>query len=94
MVTDALIGARVNGVMFRKRIPQTKLAARLGISQSALSKKLHGDRPWTTDDIYDTARLLRVPVEELLPPLAEVLPHLDSNQKPFGYRLQSPPING
>jgi len=89
MTTDQLIGKRVAGIMFDKRVPQTKMSRRLGITQSTLSKKLHGDRPWSTEEVYQAARLLKASIEDVLPTMDEVLPHLDSNQEPFGYRRAS-----
>ncbi len=86
MTTDQLIGERVHQIMFRRRVKQTQLCQRMGISQSTLSNKLHGKRPWTSDEVYLAAYLLKVPVGDILPPINEVLPHLDSNQKPFGKR--------
>lgn len=89
MTTDQLIGKRVAGIMFDKRVPQTKMSRRLGITQSTLSKKLHGDRPWATEEVYQAARLLKVPISDVMPPMEDVLPHLDLNQEPFGYRRAS-----
>ena len=86
-----MIGERVHRTMFRKRVPATQLARKMGISQSTMSKKLHGDRPWTPDDIYKAAYFLGVDPQDFMPALEEWLPHLDSNQKPFGYWLGGPP---
>lgn len=63
---DEAFGLVVHEAMFRQRISQTKLAAALGITQSALSKKLHGSRPWTLADMIDIADALRLDLRDLL----------------------------
>ena len=88
MTVDQIVGERFAIVMFRKGLSQTKLAPRLGITQTALSKKLHGDRPWTLEELLTMASILDMPVEEIL---AE-LPHLDSNQEPCGFWLGGIPF--
>ena len=82
---DALVGERVMILMFRKRISQVAMARQLRIDQSALSRKLRGERAWSVDDLRQVALLLKIPLSDLLPG-PEELPHLDSNQKPFGTR--------
>jgi len=81
MTADAIVGERFALVMFRKGLSQTKLAPRLGITQTALSNKLHGKRPWTLTELMTMAAILDMRIEDVL---AE-LPHLDSNQEPCGY---------
>lgn len=72
---DIEVGETVHRLMFRRRITQTKLCKSMNMTQSTLSKKLHGERKWTLDDVYAAAAALNVPIEELLP-------RLDSNQQP------------
>jgi transcriptional regulator with XRE-family HTH domain len=79
MSIDAMVGETLHMRMWQKKVPQTRLADRLGISQSTLSKKLRGQVKWSLDELYVVARALDVDVRDLLP-------HLDSNQKPFGSR--------
>ncbi|WP_411157526.1 helix-turn-helix domain-containing protein [Nocardia otitidiscaviarum] len=43
---DEFIGERVHAVMWRLKMSQTDLAAELGITQTALSHKLRGKRPF------------------------------------------------
>ena len=82
MSIDAAVGETLHMKMWQKRVPQTRLAQRLGVSQSTLSKKLRGQVKWSLDELYAAASALDVDPRELLP-------HLDSNQKPFGYLLVS-----
>lgn len=87
MTVDQIVGERFAIVMFRKGLSQTKLAPRLGITQTALSKKLHGERPWTLEELLTMASILDMPVEEVL---AE-LPHMDSNHEPCGFWVAGVP---
>ncbi|HST84625.1 MAG TPA: helix-turn-helix transcriptional regulator [Kineosporiaceae bacterium] len=90
---DALLGAKIHQTMFLKRISQTKLAPKIGISQSVLSKKLRGQVPWSVTELLYAANALGVDPGELLPKVdpksatdaAGALPRLDLNQQPFGY---------
>jgi len=59
-------GRTVYMTMFDKRIKQTALARETGIEQSLLSKKLHGKRPWTLDELIRVADALRVDARDLL----------------------------
>lgn len=52
--------------MWRKRVSQQKLAEALGTTQSSVSKKVRGTRPFTLDEILTTAQVLEVPPSELL----------------------------
>jgi transcriptional regulator with XRE-family HTH domain len=88
---DQLIGERIHHLMWRQRISQTRLAAMLGMTQSALSKKVHGERPWFASELITVAKALNTQVSALLPsefdpdPPAVPLPRLDLNQQPFDH---------
>lgn len=75
---DAVIGANVHVLMWRAQEPQTRLAPLLGITQSALSNKLRGKRPWFAAEIDWVARHYHVTRDALF----SKLPDLDSNQEP------------
>ena len=62
---NAAIGERVHRVMWTRRIPQSVIARELGLSQSAISRKLHGDRAWDADDVLAVAELLDLSLEYL-----------------------------
>lgn len=68
MSTDAYIGEQVHRRMWRLRLRQTELAPHLGMTQSALSRKLRGERAWSFDDVQTIAGLLGVDRDDLLPP--------------------------
>jgi transcriptional regulator with XRE-family HTH domain len=82
VTVDEAVGQNLHMTMWRRGIPQTRLAERLGVTQGTLSRKLRGKSPWTLDEVYAAAAALGCDPKELLP-------HLDSNQKPFDLRLAS-----
>ena len=59
LTPDAAFGQAVNTVMFGAKLTQTRLAKQLGMHQTALSKKLHGERPWTLAEMIQVADILR-----------------------------------
>ena len=82
MTTDAYIGRQVHLLMWDRHLTNRATAAQLGISESALSRKVRGGRPWTVDEVLDIAEALNVPLERLLP-------HRDSNTEPADYPLST-----
>lgn len=58
-------------LLFRTKTTQTALAHKMGVTQAALSRKLHGERKWTLDDLYTAASALGVSVLDIL---GETLP--------------------
>lgn len=64
---DAELGARVHMLLWQQRISQTDAAHALGISQSALSRTLRGERNWRLAEVVGIAHVLGVPAAELLP---------------------------
>lgn len=63
---DVLVGERIHQLMFRKRVTQTELAARMYITQSALSKKLRGQSKWSLTDLICVAGVLGVGLLDLM----------------------------
>lgn len=63
---DEAFGLVVHETLFKKRMTQVKLAAALGITQAAVSKKLKGQRPWTLTDQIAAADALREDLRDLL----------------------------
>lgn len=63
---SAATGANVRAEMARKGLSQTALAELLGISQTAVSKRLRGDTPWDINELIRAADTLGVPLETLL----------------------------
>ena len=60
------ITGEIRAEMARRRLNQTDMAQRLGMSQAAFSRHLNGVVPMTLDFIEDVARELDVPVAQLL----------------------------
>lgn len=97
---NEVIGERIHRLIWRQRRSQTEVANALGIAQSALSRKLRGDRGWDVNELYALAEILGVGITDLIPnerkprpgdypggASAAELPRLDSNQQPFGRRI-------
>jgi transcriptional regulator with XRE-family HTH domain len=63
---DVAVGRRVHMLMWDQKLSQTALSKRLGIAQTTLSKKLHGERGWSLDDLQSIAGALHVSMAYLL----------------------------
>ncbi len=61
------IGRRVHILMWDRDIRNRDLARYLGVSESTLSKKIHGDRPWTVEEFAGIAAFFQVPIGDLMP---------------------------
>ena len=59
---DAVIGRRVHQLMWDRKITQTALAKKIGVHQTALSKKLRGERGWSADELMLVASGLHITV--------------------------------
>lgn len=63
---SAVVGANVRAEMARKRITQTVMARKIGMSQASLSARLRAVTPFDVDELAATAAVLGVPVAALL----------------------------
>lgn len=63
---DVAVGRRVHMLMWDQKLSQTALSKRLGIAQTTLSKKLHGERGWSLEDLQAIANALHVSMAYLL----------------------------
>ena len=59
------IAAEIRAEMARQRVTQIQMAAALGMSQPVLSRLLSG-RALTVDFVVDAARVLGVPIHQLI----------------------------
>jgi transcriptional regulator with XRE-family HTH domain len=62
----AQVAAEIRAEMGRQRMSQEALAARIGISQQSLSRRLLGTYPFNTIELAKAAEALNVPVGRLL----------------------------
>ncbi|PPG35215.1 XRE family transcriptional regulator [Pseudoclavibacter sp. RFBG4] len=63
---DERVGERIMTLMFRSRMTQTALGNMIGMSQSALARKLRGERKWTLDDLFAASAAFGVSISTLL----------------------------
>ena len=70
MTVDEAVGTLVHRVMWSAKVSQGKLAPRLGMTQSALSKKITGKNPWTVEDLLAIATELGIDPKALVPEVA------------------------
>ena len=61
------VAEEIGVLLFRRRMTALDLARRLGLSQSAMSRRMVGDQPFDLDEIQRIAEALGVPVVDLLP---------------------------
>lgn len=59
---DEAIGRRVHQLLWERRLTSKWLATRLRIDPAGLSRRLRGERGWSTDEVYMTSVLLDVPI--------------------------------
>ena len=62
----AKVAAEVRAEMARQRRSQEWLAARLGVSQSTLSRRITGELAFDTTELANVAAVLGVPVTRFL----------------------------
>lgn len=61
------VSGEVRAAMARKRVTQSVLAAHLGISQAALSRRLRGEIPFDVNELALIASHLDVTIDALIP---------------------------
>ena len=87
MSIDTYVGHQVHERMWRARITQRAMAARLGIDESTLGRKIRGSRKWTLDEVVEAATILSVHPGDLLPSGGDggaKRARRDSNPQPTG----------
>lgn len=58
---------KLRKIRLKKGFTQKKLAAKLGLDRSMISRYENGETPLTVDTIYRLTRILKVSVSDLLP---------------------------
>ena len=62
----ARVAATIRAELARRRIPQTIVAERLGMSQPSLSRRLTGDTPFDVNELAIVAEILGIPLATLI----------------------------
>lgn len=62
---NAQIGRRISSKMTEAGMTQGQMAAAMGLTQAAISRKIAGERPWFPAELMDAARILELTVGEL-----------------------------
>jgi transcriptional regulator with XRE-family HTH domain len=61
--------AQIRALMAARKRTSGELATALGLSQSAASRRMHGDGTFTLDEIQATADWLEVPITDIITPV-------------------------
>jgi transcriptional regulator with XRE-family HTH domain len=77
----AAVCAEIRAMMGRRDMRQRDVARALRCDEKWLSRRLRAEVAFDVDDLHRLALVLHCREVDLLP-------HLDSNQKPAGYRLR------
>lgn len=64
-----VVAAEVRSATARRRISQAKIAAHLGMSPTALSRRFCADLPFDIDELAAVAAFLDVPITDLVSPI-------------------------
>lgn len=62
----AVIAGNVRALMGRQRVTQTRLAADMHLSQPSISRRIGGEKAFSTDELVWLARYFEVEVTDLL----------------------------
>lgn len=73
------VADEVNSWIGRRRTSAARLATRMGVSPTYLYRRLNGETPFSTDDLFALADLLNVP--------ADVFWHVERGDAANGRRL-------
>jgi len=63
---SAIVGANVRAELDRLEIPRLTLAAKLGLSKTAIYDRLRGHLNWDIDELVIISEWLDVPLDQLL----------------------------
>lgn len=61
------VAEEIGVLLIRRRIKAFELAAKVGLSQSAMSRRMVGDQPFDLDELAKIADVLGVTIADLLP---------------------------
>jgi transcriptional regulator with XRE-family HTH domain len=66
-----IVAAAVRAELARQRITNRMIGRQLGMSDSGIGRRLNGELPFTVEQIVTVARLLNVPLTQLVEGLAD-----------------------
>ena len=66
LIVSAAVGANTRAELARRKIPQARIADRLGISQQSVSERLNGKTRISVDELFSIADEIGVDVDVLL----------------------------
>lgn len=93
---DTEVGRRAHMLMWDEKRKQRDVAQAMGIGSDSLGRKLKGERGWAIAELVTLANVLDTTVAYLVgesenphpngPDEGSLLPRLDSNQQPIGFK--------
>lgn len=81
------IALEIDVLLTRRRMTALDLARKVGMSQSAMSRRMVGDQPFDTDELERIADVLEVDPHDLLPPRRR-------GEPPLTTRSYAPTVSG
>lgn len=63
------VAAQIRALMAARKKTSSELGAELGISQSAASRRMHGDGSFNLDEVQAVADWLQVPITDIITPV-------------------------
>ncbi len=79
------MGERIHNLLWRAKITQTAFAKSLGLSQTAMSRKLRGERAFTLDEILSISSQMGVTLDYLFGKSDDMGPGSSLNLPPSDY---------
>ena len=96
---DARIGERVHQLIWRARTTQKELSKVLGMTPATISRKIRGERAFSTEELVSVAKIFGVSIAVLFgekendpagePGRSDLSLHTESNRRPFHYNPNS-----
>ena len=74
MTFNEALGFTVNQYLFAHRVTRRQLGEQLGVTQTVVSKKIHGQVGWSAQDVAVVADRFGVRVDDLMPHRVEGAP--------------------
>lgn len=79
MTADQAIGAKVNQLMFRRRVTRKQLGQQLGVTGASVSNKIYGQSKWSVEELFKVADFFGINAADLLPRRIEKAPEEETS---------------